>query len=345
MSQSANGWTSRQAVLPRLRLRPNRLAAPSRSRLTNTHRENLLPQRQLRIISLIPSATEIVAALGFGQALVGRSHECDYPPSVLELPICTAANLDPKGTSQQIHDRVTELLQAALSIYRVDLELLDRLQPTHIITQAQCDVCAVSLSEVEVSAQQLSSRPALISLQPNQLADVWDDMARVATALGGDATATLQAFQTRVSACQQQTQALRPPSVACIEWTEPLMAAGNWVPELVSLAGGKNLFGAIGKHSPWLEWPALIEADPEVIIFMPCGFDLEQTRKAALELKHKPGWNSLQAVHTGKVYLTDGNQYFNRPGPRLAESLEILAEIFHPEACQFGHQGQGWQML
>jgi iron complex transport system substrate-binding protein len=299
----------------------------------------------LRIVSLIPSATEVVAALGFGHALVGRSHECDYPLSVLELPICTAANLDPKGTSQQIHDRVAELLQAALSIYRVDLALLEHLQPTHIITQAQCDVCAVSLSDVEIAAQQLSSRPKLISLQPNRLSDVWDDMARVATALGGDATATLQALQARVSRCQQQTQTLQPPSVACIEWTEPLMAAGNWVPELVSLAGGKNLFGAIGKHSPWLEWSALIEADPEVIIFMPCGFDLAQTRQAALELTSKPAWEHLQAVHTGKVYLTDGNQYFNRPGPRLVESLEILAEIFHPEVCQFGHQGQGWQML
>jgi iron complex transport system substrate-binding protein len=264
---------------------------------------------------------------------------------VLDLPICTAPNLNPQGTSQQIHDRVTELLHAALSIYRVDLDLLEHLQPTHIITQAQCDVCAVSLSEVEVAVQHLSSQPSLISLQPNRLADVWADMARVASALGVDATPILDALQARAQFCQQQAQSVQPPSVACIEWTEPLMAAGNWVPELVELAGGKNLFGAIGQHSPWLEWSALLEANPEIIIFMPCGFNLEQTRQAASTLTAKPEWPDLQAAQTGSVYLTDGNQYFNRPGPRLVESLEILAEIFQPDRCQFGHQGQAWQVF
>lgn len=300
----------------------------------------------LRIVSLIPSATEIVAALGFEHALVGRSHECDYPPSVLELPICTAPNLDPQGTSQQIHDRVAELLQAALSIYRVDLELLDNLQPTHIITQAQCDVCAVSLSEVEVAVKQLThSQPTLISLQPNRLADVWADMTQVASVLGGDATDALQALQERVAFCRAQTQSLPQPTIACIEWTEPLMAAGNWVPELVQLAGGENLFGKIGVHSPWLTWEALIAADPAIIVFMPCGFNLEQTRQAALDLSQKPEWQQLQSVKQGQVYITDGNQYFNRPGPRLVDSLEILAEIIHPSQCCFGYAGKAWQPL
>ncbi len=286
-----------------------------------------------------------MAALGFGKSLVGRSHECDYPKSVLDLPICTAPNLNPQGTSQQIHDRVTELLQAALSIYRVDIDLLEHLQPTHIITQAQCDVCAVSLSEVQVAAQKLSSQPNLISLQPSRLADVWSDMVRVASGLGVDATPILDALQARIRFCQQQAQSFQHPRVACIEWTEPLMAAGNWVPELVELAGGKNLFGAIAQHSPWLEWSALLEADPDLIIFMPCGFNLEQTRQAASALITKPEWRHLQAVQTGQVYLTDGNQYFNRPGPRLVESLEILAEILQPDRCQFGHQGQAWQIF
>uniref|UniRef100_B8HWR4 ABC transporter, periplasmic solute-binding protein n=1 Tax=Cyanothece sp. (strain PCC 7425 / ATCC 29141) TaxID=395961 RepID=B8HWR4_CYAP4 len=298
-----------------------------------------------RIISLIPSATEIVAALGLTDCLVGRSHECDYPAVVTQLPVCTAPNLDPQGSSQEIHDRVTALLQNALSIYRVDLHQLEALQPTHILTQAQCEVCAVSLAQVEDAVRQLTqSQPQLISLQPATLDQVWEDIDRVARALGVESQPTLQALQSRVNYCQRQTAALRErPTVACIEWTEPLMAAGNWVPQLVELAGGQDLLGTIGQHSVWSDWSTLLEANPEVIIFMPCGFDLEQTRQAAMALTQHPGWTSLQAAQTERVYLTDGNQYFNRPGPRLVDSLEILAEILHPSQFRFGYEGGGWQ--
>jgi iron complex transport system substrate-binding protein len=298
----------------------------------------------LRIVSLLPSATEIVAALGLADCLVGRSHECDYPEAVKALPICTAANLDSKASSHEIHRRVTELLSQSLTIYQLDLAQLERLQPTHIITQAQCDVCAVSLAEVEAAVQEgLASQPVLISLQPNTLQEVWQDLARTAQCLGVSAEITISQLQARVRDCQAQTQTLPRPTVACIEWTEPLMAAGNWVPELVDLAGGTNLFGTLGHHSPWLDWSALLTANPEVIVFMPCGFDLDQTRQAVTELATKPDWQMLQAVQTGRVYLTDGNQYFNRPGPRLVDSLEILAEILHPETCPFGYQGKAWQ--
>lgn len=300
----------------------------------------------LRIISLIPSATEIVAALGLANYLVGRSHECDYPPEVSNLPICTQPKFNPQGTSQQIHDRVTELLQSALSVYQVEIEQLEQLQPTHILTQAQCEVCAVSLSDVEQAVAKLAkSKPKVVSLQPGVLAEVWTDIQQVADALGVDGHAVVEGLQARVEKCRQQTQAAARPGVACIEWAEPLMVAGNWVPELVSLAGGKNLLGITGQHSPKLEWASLLKADPDVIVLMPCGFDLNRTRQDALQLAQHPEWQNLRAVQADKVYITDGNQYFNRPGPRLVDSLEILAEILHPELFHFGYEGTGWERV
>lgn len=304
-----------------------------------------------RIVSLIPSATEIVAALGLAEYLVGRSHECDYPSEVTQLPICTAPNLDPQGTSRQIHDRVSDLLQASLSIYRIDLAQLEQLQPTHILTQAQCEVCAVSLAEVQEAVAHLTHCQAeIISLQPQTLADVWQDIARVAVAFGVDSRPLLAQLQARVQFCQQQTQNLPVPKVACVEWTDPLMAAGNWVPELVRLAGGTNLFGISGEHSPWITWDDLVQVQPEMLIFMPCGFDLAQTEAAVKALQQTLPWQELLAVRQvgaaspkeNRIYLVDGNQYFNRPGPRLVDSLEILAEILHPQVCQFGYQGTGW---
>lgn len=302
----------------------------------------------LRIISLIPSATEIVAHLGFTAHLVGRSHECDYPPQVEALPICTRPRFDPEGTSAEIHDRVTELLQSALSVYHINTEAIAQLQPTHIITQAQCEVCAASLSEVEQAVATLTQTPPqVISLQPSTLADVWDNLRQVAVALEADPQQAIAPLQERIETCRRalQQSTAAQPTVACIEWIEPLMAAGNWVPELVTMAGGRSLFGTVGEHSPWLKWEKLQAANPDVIIVMPCGYNLEKTHQEMQPLLQKPEWASLQAVQTGQVYLTDGNQYFNRPGPRLVDSLELLAEILHPELVQFGYEGQGWVRL
>ncbi len=299
----------------------------------------------LRIVSLIPSATEIVACLGLTDCLVGRSHECDYPPKAQALPICTEPKFNPAGTSGEIHDRVTDLLQSALSVYRVKTEVLEQLRPTHILTQAQCEVCAVSLSDVEQAVAELTHvQPQIISLQPNTLAEVWADIERVAQVLR--VAAPIAALQQRVAACVAATQGLEKtdwPTVACIEWAEPLMAAGNWIPELVEMAGGISLFGAIGQHSPWLTWEKLLAANPDVIVLMPCGFDLQRTRQDAELLAQHPQWQSLKAVQMSKVYITDGNQYFNRPGPRLVESLEILLEILHPDRVRsLRFQGTGW---
>jgi iron complex transport system substrate-binding protein len=301
----------------------------------------------LRVVSLLPSATEIVAALGLTHSLVARSHECDYPEAVKALPVATEAKFNPEGSSSEIHQRVTEVLQSALSVYQVKTEVLQQVQPTHILTQAQCEVCAVSLGDVEQAVAELTGcQPQIISLQPTVLAEVWSDMERVAAALGVSADEVLASLQQRVAHCQQLSQQIpegNRPTVACIEWIDPLMAAGNWVPELVEMAGGRSLFGKVGEHSPWLDWEALHQANPDVIVFMPCGFDLARTQQATEAALHQPGWQDLKAVQRGRVYTVDGNQYFNRPGPRLVDSLEILAEIFHPERFSFGYQQTGWR--
>jgi iron complex transport system substrate-binding protein len=301
-----------------------------------------------RIVSLIASATEIVCALGLEAHLVGRSHECDYPPSVRRLPVCTEPAFEVEGSSAEIDRRVKERVRNALAVYDVHEDVLQRLQPDVIITQTQCDVCAVSLHDVEQAlCQWLDSRPQIVSLKPDRLADVWADIRRVADVLGVpkrgvDLVVRLQA---RVAAIANRASRLERPTVACIEWIDPLMAAGNWMPELVELAGGTNLFGVVGQHSPWLTWETLCERDPDVIILLPCGFDVERTRADLPTLTHWPEWSSLRAVRNRRVYVTDGNQYFNRPGPRLVESLEILAEVLHPNAFNFGHEGSGWQLV
>ena len=321
----------------------------------------------MRIISLIASSTEIVAALDFEHALVGRSHECDYPPSVARLPVCTEPKIQTDGASREIDQRVKAVLRDALSVYRVHADKLRELRPDVIITQTQCEVCAVSLKDVEQaldewlgaksadaaggganSAGGAAARPRVVSLAPNALADVWSDIRRVAHALGADERGEqlVIRLQARMAGIADQARPLTArPTVACIEWIDPLMAAGNWMPELVEMAGGVNLFGEAGQHSPWMTWQELRGKDPDVIVVLPCGWDIAKAREEMRALAAQPGWDELKAVREGRVYLTDGNQYFNRPGPRLAESLEILAEILHPDMLRFGHEGAGWQRL
>jgi iron complex transport system substrate-binding protein len=302
-----------------------------------------------RIVSLLPAATEIVCVLGATDRLVGRSHECDFPPEIRGLPACTSAKLDSSASSGEIDRQVKNLLREAVSIYNVDNAKLKELQPDVIITQAQCEVCAVSLAEVETAmAGWLGRRPQIVSLSPNRLADVWEDIRRVASALGlpDGGRAVLAPLKNRVVNIIEKTCVLKHrPTVACVEWIEPLMAAGNWVPELVDLAGGANVAGEAGKHSPWMNWETLQGLDPEIMVVMPCGFDIAKTRTEMAALIRQPGWSKLRAVKKRRVVLTDGNQYFNRPGPRLVESLEILTEIIHPDRFDFGHQGKGWEKL
>jgi iron complex transport system substrate-binding protein len=300
-----------------------------------------------RVVSLIASATETVAALGCEERLVGRSHECDFPPSVQDLPVCTAPKINVHAGSAEIDRQVKSLLANAVSIYEVHTEILEQLRPDVIITQTQCAVCAVSLADVERAVCSLvTSRPRIVAVEPNGLEDVWFGIRQIAAAL--DVTA---AGDELVRASQQQLAEIQKclancssrPTVACIEWIDPLMAAGNWVPELVQIASGRNLFGEAGKHSPWMTWEKLVERDPDVIIVMPCGWDIRRSESEMPALSSRPEWPGLRAVQSGRVILTDGNQFFNRPGPRVVESAEILAEILHREMFDFGHRGRAWE--
>jgi iron complex transport system substrate-binding protein len=298
-----------------------------------------------RIISLLPSATEIVAALGFGDHLVGRSHECDFPPGVEKLPICSSTKVPVHGTSFEIDERVKEIVAEGLSVYRVNVDRLRELRPDLILTQTQCAVCAVTPHDLEQALYTWTgAQPALVSLEPNNLDDVWNDFRRVAEALGvrPRAEKLIDSLTKRLGAIRDDTQKLSRPTVAAIEWLGPLMAGGNWMPELIEIAGGSSLFAKPGEHSNWLEWSTLIEADPEVILLLPCGFKIAQTVRDLNLLTENPAWTDLRAVKHGRVYAIDGHHFFNRPGPRLVESAEIVAQILHPDRFSFGHRGTGW---
>jgi iron complex transport system substrate-binding protein len=299
-----------------------------------------------RIISLLPSATEIVAALGFAGHLVGRSHECDFPLGVEALPACSSTKVPVDGTSYEIDERVNEIVAEGLSVYRVDVERLRELRPDLILTQTQCAVCAVTPRDLEQALCTWTGvQPAIVSLEPNNLADVWNDIRRVAGALGVPSRAEelIASLTKRLATIREEARAVPSrPTVAAIEWLGPLMAGGNWMPELIEMAGGHSLFAQLGEHSPWLDWASLIEADPEVILLLPCGFKIAQTIRDLSLLTENPAWANLRAVKQGRVYLIDGHHFFNRPGPRLVESAEIVAEILHPDLFDFGHRGTGW---
>lgn len=303
-----------------------------------------------RIVSLLPSATEIVCALGFADQLVGRSHECDYPPEVKLLPALTEPKFDPEGSSGAIDERVKRIVADALSVYRVDAARLRELQPDIIVTQSQCEVCAVSMRDVEAAVADWigGTPPKIVSLAPYNLGDVLNDIGRVAMALGVGAQGIeyVTELGRRMSVLEGRAKSgIDRPRVACIEWLDPLMAAGNWMPELVAIAAGENLFGVAGEHSPWIKFEDLASKDPAVILLMPCGFDIARTMSEASALLRNPAWTALRAVRDDQIFVADGNQYFNRPGPRIVDSLEILGEILHPEVFRPSHEGSGWRRL
>jgi len=299
----------------------------------------------MRIVSLLPSCTEIVCALGCAGQLVGRSHECDFPPEVQSAPVCTSAKVDSTASSAEIDRQIKSLLQRALSIYQVDVARIEQLRPDIILTQDQCEVCAVSPADLPKA---LKGEPKIVSTSAKRLADIWLDIQRIADALGvaADGRTLLDGLKNHVVDIIQKTCMIKKrPTVACIEWFDPLMAAGNWIPEMIDLAGGKDLLGAPGKHSAWLEWEKLAEANPDLMILMPCGFDLERTRRESVSLANQPLWSGLRAVKTKNVFITDGNHFFNRPGPRIVESIEILAEMLQPKLFSFGHENTSWARM
>jgi len=287
----------------------------------------------LRIVSLLPSATEIVCALGLRDALVGVSHECDFPGDVVGLPILTAPKLDPSGGSRAIDDDIRALVAAGLGVYTIDADLLEELRPDLVVTQDQCDVCAVSYADVTAAVRTLAQRSTqIVSLRPSRLDDVWRDIETVAEAAGiaPRGRSVADGLRARIAELAARTAPLERPRLACLEWFDPLMAAGNWVPDLATVAGGACDLVAPGTHSAWLEWAALAADRPDVLCAMPCGFTLTRTAAELARLLDEPRWQTLPAVRTGRVFAVDGSSYFNRPGPRLVESAEILAAILHP---------------
>jgi iron complex transport system substrate-binding protein len=302
-------------------------------------------ETQPRIVSLIASATEIVCALGARERLVGRSHECDFPSDVLDLPALTAPKFEVEGTSAEIDARVREIVRDGLSVYRVDGAALKALAPDVIVTQDHCEVCAVSLADVEAATCTWTGQPVeIVSLRPDCMADVYADIGRVARALGATDAGTrlVGEMQARLAAVRARVAGRARPRVAFIEWVEPLMAGGNWMPELIEIAGGHNLFGEAGKHSDWMQWAELAAADPEAIVVAPCGYGLTRCLDELPLLQAKPGWANIAAVRQGRVYFADGNAYFNRPGPRLADSAEMLAGMLHPQAVEAMHERVAW---
>ena len=298
-----------------------------------------------RVLSLLSSTTEIVYALGCENLLVGRSHECDYPKSALKLPICTQPKFNVKGSSQEVDGEVKSILQNALSLYNIDENLLKKLKPDIILTQSQCEVCAVSEKDVIAVVENITGiSPLIISVKPNCLEDVYNDIITIAEVLevkntGMDIVSSLKMRMKKTINFINHEVSL---SVATIEWIDPLMAAGNWVPEMIKMTGAKNLFGEPGKHSPWMKYGDLLKKDPEVIIIMPCGYDIQKSIIEIKMLSKKKDWQKIRAVKNDKVFITDGNQYFNRPGPRLVESLEILVEILNFKESNFKHNNTGW---
>ncbi|WP_299456592.1 cobalamin-binding protein [uncultured Microscilla sp.] len=301
-----------------------------------------------KIISLLPSATEIVCALGFQDQLVGRSHECDYPAGITDLPVCTEAKF-PQGSSAEIDQSVGALVQKGLSVYEVYNEVLEKLAPDFVVTQSQCEVCAVSMKDVEAAVCQLiSSNPQIINLEPVGFQDVFNDILAVGKALGvpQKAQQLVTNLLARIDSVEKTTQPIaHKKRVACIEWLSPLMNAANWVPTLVEKAGGVNLFGKEAQHSHYIQWADIEQQNPDVILIMPCGFGIARTLQEINLLIDLPGWKELPAVQNGQVYLTDGNQYFNRPGPRLADSVEIISEILYPETFGRKHPKKDWISL
>ena len=287
----------------------------------------------MRICSLIPGATEIIFSLGLGDDLVGVTHECDYPPEAQQKQVVVQSAFDARRMSSvEIDCKVAELLQAGKGLYRIDEQALIAANPDVILTQGLCEVCALDFNEVVKATELLARKPEIISLNPHSLTDLLDDILRVgeATRRYSAAVKLVADLRERIDGIGQREPDVRP-RVVCLEWFEPLYTAGHWVPAMVALAGGYDVLGKTNEPSAKIEWGEVVNARPDVILLMPCGFDVRRTVKEATPLRALPGWNELPAVKSGNVFALNGNAYFSRPGPRLVDGLEILARIIHPE--------------
>ncbi len=294
----------------------------------------------MRIVSLLPSATEIVCALGLKDQLVGVTHECDYPPFVKQLPKVTRTLIPTDASSAEIDRLVRQRLRTNGALYTLDLPTLEALRPDLIVTQALCDVCAVAEEEVRAAACTLPGRPRVIKLEPHTLSEVNTSLRQVASAVGLERSAeeVIAGLNSRIEAVVERTAGVpRRWRVAFLEWLDPPFAGGHWNPELVRLAGGIEGLGQEGQPSRTLRWTEVLAWQPEVVFIACCGFGVERTLQDVPSLQSVPGWLNLPAVRSGRVYVTDGSHYFSRPGPRLVDSLEILAHTLHPDVQPLPH--------
>ena len=309
----------------------------------------------MRIVSLLPSATEIVYALGLGDALVGVTHECDHPPAARQKPAVTSSLLDhSESSSEEIDHAVRQQLGDSLSLYALNHDLLAELRPDIILTQALCEVCAVSFGAVEravrdVTAQFAGVAPQVLSLEPTSMADILATIRLVgaATDAARRADEVVAGLEARIEQVRQQVATIRArPRVVCLEWIDPPYGPGHWLPELVALAGGAPGLGMAGADSWRLSWGDVIGFAPEVIVVTPCGLDLDRAEDEARRvLPYRTGWAALPAVRGGRAFVVDGNAYFSRPGPRIVDSLELLAELIHPELCAGWGPPGAWRAI
>lgn len=286
----------------------------------------------MRICSLLPGATEILFALGLGDRIVGVTHECDYPPEARQKPVVVRIGIDPNRLSSSEIDReVSAILAGGNHLYTLDQSALLDSAPDLIVTQSLCDVCALDYNHVVEVARSLPHPPRILSLNPNSLSELLDDVMRIGVATNEHDAATnlVRNFKERIQTVGER-ELDRRPRVVCLEWFDPLYVAGHWVPEVVGLAGGEDVLGRAGEPSAKIQWRSIVEAKPDALLLMPCGFDLRRTVREATPLRQLEGWNDLPAVKSGNVFALNGNAYFSRPGPRLVDGLEILARILHP---------------
>lgn len=288
----------------------------------------------MRICSLLPSATEIVFAIGMGESLVAVTHECDYPPQTSRIPQVTRTNIPPGIPSSQIDAAVASTLETTGSLYELDLPLLEKLQPDIILTQRLCDVCAVSFDRVQEAVKKLPSRPTVLNLEPHSLADILDNILTVGSAVGcpNSAKRVRTALERRIDHVRQKTAKIsNRPRVFCMEWVNPPFCGGHWIKELVDLAGGRDDLANLHRPSHRIKWNQVMDFSPEVIVLTCCGFSLQRCQAEGEILEKADGVGRLPAVQAGRVYATDGSAYFSRPGPRIVDSLEILSHLIHPD--------------
>jgi iron complex transport system substrate-binding protein len=293
----------------------------------------------MRIVSLLPSATEIICSLGLRESLVGVTHECDFPAGVESLPKVTRTLIPHDATSAEIDTLVRERLKTEKALYSLDMETLERLRPELIVTQALCDVCAVAEQEVNQAACSLPGSPQVINLEPTCLEEVFDCIRAVGAAIGidDDAAEVVAGLKARVNAVIDRSLSFsRRPSMMLLEWIDPPFSAGHWSPELVEMAGGCEVLGVAGDRSTTVAWDKIVEADPEMLVIACCGFTVQRTRQDLPILESNPGWSSLACVRNEQVHVVDGSAFFSRPGPRLVDSLEILSDLigrYQTAAC------------